>query len=165
MGGAFGKPIRSLLALLTFFTMGHSVTLFVGSYNLTSIPSSWIEFLIPLTIVITASMNLMNAKSELKKISPFHFFLVLSFGFIHGMGFAGDLRSLLALSDSILLPLLSMNLGLEIGQIIIVALIWFLSFLCLDFAKWQVGDMRKYLSLFALIGGLYFTLLHLPING
>jgi hypothetical protein len=165
MGGVLSKKLKALLILITAFTLGHSLTLFIGSYNLFNIPAPWVEFLIPLTIVVTSAVNLRTPKAEYQKIRPIHFFMVLSFGFIHGMGFAGDLRSILSQSDSIFIPLLGMNLGLEIGQLIIVSAVWLLSYAFLYLVKWSEADIKKYLSFLALVGGLYFTLLHLPING
>lgn len=164
MASVAWKNHKALLALITAFTLGHSITLFAGTFYWLKIPSLLVEFLIPLTIVISAVLNLWKPVDDDKGINLHRYLLVLFFGFIHGMGFAGDLRSLLAKTDSILIPLLSMNIGLELGQIYIITFCWGISHLLVSFTPLHDQKRRQYLSLIALVGGLFFTLLHLPIN-
>lgn len=119
---------KKLLILITAFTIGHSLTLALSAFNLIRIPSELIEFVIPLTILITTLSNLgNNAKS------PFHgrwiYVMALLFGLIHGMGFSNYLKSLLGTDVSIIAQLLAFNLGLELGQILIVITILVLAHL------------------------------------
>ena len=92
-----------------------------------------IEFLIPLTIFITALANLFSRK---QKVSPFqHYFkygAALFFGLIHGLGFSNYLRSLLGSERGLALPLFSFNVGIEVGQIIIVSIIMLLTKVVVD---------------------------------
>ena len=161
--GVFQSKYKQLAILITAFTIGHSFTLICSSYNLIYISIKWIEFLIPLTIVFTSALNLWLAKKTF--VNPiFNYLLILVFGFVHGMGFANDLRMMLAEADAIFIPLISMNIGLEFGQILLVAFIFLLSFLGRKYLAISESSRMKYLSVLALAGGLYFTILNLPFN-
>ncbi|MEO1023545.1 MAG: HupE/UreJ family protein [Bacteroidota bacterium] len=122
------KDIKKVGILVTAFTIGHSVTLALATLNVILIPSEIIEFLIPVTILLTCIYNVTVTRkayqtTENKKNYQFSYLIALLFGLIHGMGFSNYLRMLLGKEESILLPLLSFNLGLEIGQLFIVAII------------------------------------------
>ena len=111
---------RKILILVTAFTIGHSLTLALSTLSLLDIPVNWIEFLIPVTILITAVSNFWVQDFEFKQRFSAHYGLALFFGLIHGLGFSNYLKSLLGKEDSLLGPLFSFNIGLEIGQILIV---------------------------------------------
>ena len=165
MGASFLlQDWKRLLVVVTAFTLGHSLTLALSVLNVFSVNSQWVELLIPVTISLTAVQHLLRERPARNK-TLLLYASALFFGFIHGMGFAGALRSILSQSDSIFFPLLSVNLGLEIGQLIILSVVWLLSYAFLYFANCSEAEIKKYLSLMAWIGGVYFTLLHLPING
>jgi hypothetical protein len=124
---------KKLLILVTAFTLGHSLTLLLATLDLIRIPSDLIEFLIPVTIFLTAMINILQ-KSD-KFYSGSHrikYLAALFFGLIHGMGFSNYLHSLLAAEESLIGPLFSFNLGIEIGQIFIVALIIGLTLLMVE---------------------------------
>lgn len=110
---------RKVLILITAFTIGHSITLALSIFSSILIPSKWIEFLIPLTILITAIRNLFALKNQ--SYSKWTYGVVLLFGFIHGMGFSNYLKSMMSKSESIITQLLAFNIGLELGQLIIVS--------------------------------------------
>lgn len=122
------RDYKQVLILVTAFTIGHSVTLALSVLDVFRISSTWIEFLIPLTIVITAFDNILmsNRQQNLIKVN---YFLALLFGLIHGMGFANIARLAIAKEQSIFLPLLGFNIGLELGQILMVFVILGFSFL------------------------------------
>ncbi len=119
---------KKILILVTAFTIGHSLTLALSTLSLLDIPVNWIEFLIPVTILITAVSNFWVHDFEFKQRFSAHYGLALFFGLIHGLGFSNYLKSLLGKEDSLLGPLFSFNLGLEIGQILIVLVILALSY-------------------------------------
>lgn len=123
------KDWKKVLILVTAFTIGHSITLALSVFNVINIPSTWIEFLIPVTIVITALSNVLKADTEPKGKFPLVYFYALFFGLIHGLGFSNYLKSLLGKSSSIVSELLAFNLGLEAGQLIIVAVVLLVSWL------------------------------------
>lgn len=113
---------RQVLVLVTAFTIGHSLTLALSVYDIYRFNQNWVEFLIPITIIITAVSNLILQK-RLSTSLRLNYVLALLFGLIHGMGFANTIRFMLASDQKIAIPLVSFNLGLEVGQILVVALL------------------------------------------
>lgn len=117
---------RRLLVLVTAFTLGHSLTLALAVLQIVAAPSVWIEFLIPVTIVITAGRNLVGPRDGTAGPALFNgplsgsYIMALGFGLIHGMGFSNYLRSLLG--SEIVAPLFLFNVGLEVGQLLILAI-------------------------------------------
>jgi hypothetical protein len=118
---------KQVLILVTAFTIGHSLTLALSAYDVIRFRSEWIEFLIPATIIVTAVFNFFQ-KDFAPRSLRLNYFLALFFGLIHGMGFANTIRFMLAKKQSIVTPLLSFNLGLEAGQVIVVMLILLVSY-------------------------------------
>ena len=128
------KDWKQVLVLVTAFTIGHSITLFLSVKELVTISSKWVEFLIPCTIVFTAITNLFQKKFTPKSIR-INYFLALFFGLIHGLGFANNIRMALASDQSLGWGLFGFNVGLEAGQIIVVLLILSLAYIVLHFLK------------------------------
>jgi hypothetical protein len=110
---------KKVLVLVTAFTIGHSVTLALSVTDLVHVQTKWIEFLIPVTIFITAFSNVARKRALPDKIE-LNYFFALFFGLIHGLGFSSYLKSLLGTQTNIVAPLLAFNLGLEFGQILVV---------------------------------------------
>ena len=133
---------RKLLILVTAFTIGHSITLALSVFNLINYSMSWIEFLIPVTIVITAFSNVFVKKFVFKSKFPLIYFLALFFGLIHGLGFSNYLKSLLGKSETIVWQLLAFNIGLEVGQLLIVLVILFITLIFVSLFK---VNRREYL--------------------
>lgn len=110
---------RRVLIMVTAFTIGHFLTLFLSVTDVIRANSGWVEFLIPLTIVITALYNLF--KPNLQSVpTAFPYILTLVFGLVHGLGYANAIRFLLVEEQSLGWSLFAFNLGLEIGQIVVV---------------------------------------------
>ncbi len=128
------KDWKKVLILVTAFTIGHSLTLALSVYDVIRVNDNLVEFLIPVTIFITAVFNLFQ-KNFTPKSLQLNYFFALFFGLIHGMGFANSIRFMLAKNESIGLPLLSFNIGLEAGQIVIVFIILLLSYLLITVLK------------------------------
>ncbi len=126
---------KKLLVLVTAFTVGHSVTLALSTLNWINFPSALIEFLIPVTILLTAISNFWVKSFDFKSKYPLIYFLALFFGLIHGLGFSTYLKSLLGKEESIIGPLFTFNLGLELGQLLIVSLILIISFIFVSVLK------------------------------
>jgi len=120
---------RKLLVLVTAFTIGHSITLALSTLNIINISRNWTEFLIALTIIITAINNCFVKDFTFKTKYPAIYFYALFFGLIHGLGFSTLLKSMLGRDTSIITQLFAFNLGLEVGQLIIVSVILLFSFL------------------------------------
>lgn len=110
---------RAALLTVSAFTVGHSITLGVAVAGWLTPSAAWIEFLIPVTIVATGVENLWRGERVSRGRWPFvRPVLALVFGLVHGMGFAGYLRALLG--DEIGVPLLGFNIGVELGQLMIL---------------------------------------------
>ncbi len=123
----FFRHWKKVLILVTAFTIGHSLTLALATLNVIHVNSGFIEFLIPLTIFITALGNLFQKNEKFSSsLHLFKYFAALFFGLIHGLGFSNYLRSLLSNENDMLTPLFAFNVGVELGQILIV--LGFLSF-------------------------------------
>jgi uncharacterized membrane protein len=138
---------RKLLILITAFTIGHSLTLVLATLNLVQIDGDLIEFLIPLTIFLTALANvLMDNKKVSSTLHYMKYAAALFFGLIHGLGFSNYLRALLGGEKSLVLPLFSFNLGIEAGQILIVFCILILTMLVVDLLKYPRRDWHLLLS-------------------
>lgn len=137
------NQFKKVLILVTAFTIGHSITLALSTLNLVIIRANIIEFLIPVTILITAISNLFNQK---KGKAYFIYLITLFFGFIHGLGFSNYLKELLGKESSIVTPLLAFNIGLEIGQVLIVAVHFLLLFLAMNIFKMNHKNWRLFLS-------------------
>jgi ABC-type antimicrobial peptide transport system permease subunit len=119
---------KKVLILVTAFTVGHSITLALATLNIVRFRSDVIEFLIPVTIVLTAFGNLFNNPKTAgrladEKAPKLRYIMALLFGLIHGLGFSNYLRSLLGREASLFQPLLAFNIGLEIGQLAIVLIV------------------------------------------
>ncbi|OYW18881.1 MAG: HupE / UreJ protein [Sphingobacteriales bacterium 12-47-4] len=133
---------KKVLVLVTAFTIGHSITLALSTLNYVDIPSDWIEFLIPVTILITALSNLGVKGFEFKSRFPLIYFFALFFGLIHGLGFSNYLKSILGKNDNLVADLLAFNLGLELGQLMIVALAMLFSWIFIQLFR---VERRTYL--------------------
>ena len=128
------KDWKQVLVLVTAFTIGHSLTLYLSVKELVTVSTKWVEFLIPCTIFITAIVNLFQKKFTPRTIR-INYFLALFFGLIHGLGFANTIRVALASDQSLGWGLFGFNVGLEAGQIIVVLIILAISVLILDVFK------------------------------
>lgn len=123
------KEAKRLLILITSFTAGHSITLVLSTLDAIRVNTTWIEFLIPITILITALSNLINAEKSADTSFRMRYAGALFFGLIHGMGFSFLLKSMLGSEENILMPLFAFNLGIEAGQILIVIAVLLFSLL------------------------------------
>ena len=153
---------KKILILVTAFTLGHSLTLALSTLDIIRVSSAWVEFLIPLTIVLTAVSNLFH-----KQLNPsslrMNYFLALFFGLIHGLGFANTIRFSLLSSQDIFIPLLGFNLGLEVGQIVFVSLILILAYLFVIKIKLPQRLWIVSLSLISLIISGYICIDRWPL--
>jgi len=120
---------KKLLVLVTAFTIGHSITLALSTLNIINLSRDWTEFLIPITIIITAINNCFVKDFKFKSKYPTIYFFALFFGLIHGLGFSTLLKSMLGKNTNIITQLFAFNLGLEVGQLFIVSIILLFSFL------------------------------------
>lgn len=152
---------RKVLLLVTAFTLGHSITLALATLRLIEYSTDLIEFLIPITILLTAVANFFHKNSESilqkEKGSQIRYPMAMAFGLIHGMGFSNYLRSLLGREESIITPLFAFNVGLEIGQILIVLAVLGLAFVFVDLLKVRKRDWV--LAVSGIVIGVALTLI------
>lgn len=113
------RDARNALWVVTAFTVGHSITLVLAVTGLVTLPSRLIEFLIPVTIVITGIENIIVADRK-RAIWGGRYRPVFAgvFGLVHGAGFANYLKALFV--DRIVVPLFGFNVGIELGQIVVL---------------------------------------------
>ena len=138
---------RRLIILVTAFTIGHSITLALSSFEIVVIPSNIVEFLIPVTIFLTALRNVTSSASPGQSVNmTSHYLMALGFGFIHGMGFSNYFRALMMDSSSIVVPLLGFNLGIEAGQLMVVVAIMFVAFLIVNVIGVKHRDWNLFVS-------------------
>jgi hypothetical protein len=123
---------KQIAVLVTAFTLGHSVTLALSAMKIIIADSYLIELLIPVTILLTALYNLFQKPGTHETNMNANYIMALSFGFIHGLGFSNFFNAILGDSMNIVYPLFAFNLGLEIGQLLIVVVFFVVYFLLLQ---------------------------------
>lgn len=154
------RNLKKVLILVTAFTIGHSLTLLLSVLDVIRFSSDWVEFLIPVSIVLMAVWHLVNSHrwQQLKT----DYVLAAVFGLVHGMGFANIIRFMLAANQDITVPLLSFNLGVEAGQIALVSVILFLQWLIVQKAGLPQRIWIIVLCSIAGIWGLWMALQRIP---
>ena len=141
------QHLKNIFILVTAFTIGHSLTLALATLNIIIIPSKIIEFLIPVTIFTTCVYNVTSTQGTASKERiNINYAMALFFGLIHGMGFSNYLRMLLSNKESIIMPLFSFNVGLEIGQLLIVGLILGILFVAEKIFKVKHREWNLFIS-------------------
>jgi len=138
---------KQILILVTAFTIGHSITLALSTLNIINVKIELIEFLIPVTIFITAGSNLFKNENHISdRPMQMNYFYASFFGLIHGLGFSNYLRSMLGKDESIITQLLAFNLGLEFGQLVIVVLFMSACFILVDLFGLNRRDWKMVIS-------------------
>ena len=130
---------KRLLALVSLFTLGHTLSLFLTHYEVVTVTAKWIEFLIPITIIFTGIYNLFNLKRGLKESKAIVLFVVtLFFGLIHGFGFGRYFNQIN--DDKEVMPLIEFALGIELSQLIIVVFVMVLGYFMHTFFRFKQRD-------------------------
>lgn len=121
---------RHVLWLVTLFTLGHTLALFLSVYEIVRVDVDYVEFLIPVTILVTAIFDIATAGKKIKN-SNFNllYFTTAFFGLIHGLGFSSYFKMIAAGTESKFWPLLEFALGIEIAQVIVVLAVLILGFI------------------------------------
>ncbi|MCV9932176.1 HupE/UreJ family protein [Flavobacterium sp. LS1R47] len=144
------KDWKRILLLVTIFTVGHTLALLLSVYGIVTIKVNIVEFLIPITILITAFFNFFTAgKSSKTESINLVFFITLFFGIIHGLGFSNYFRTILGGSPtSKLLPLGEFALGIEAAQIIVVFVVLIISYIVQTIFRFSKRDWTLAMSAF-----------------
>ncbi|MEM0938303.1 MAG: HupE/UreJ family protein [Bacteroidota bacterium] len=149
---------KKVLVLVTSFTIGHSITLALSTLRIISINPELIEFLIPVTILITALSNLFIKDQRIVEEKILNNYLYAGFfGLIHGLGFSNYLRALLGQDETIIMQLLAFNVGLEVGQLVIVALFMVVGFIFVSISGVSRRDWKIVIS--SAVGGIALMLM------
>lgn len=146
------KDWKRVLILVSLFTLGHTLALLFSVFEVVIIKASLVEFLIPITILITALFHLFTAgKSGKKESITFVAFVTLFFGIIHGLGFSNYFKSILP-GENVdkLVPLLEFALGIEVAQIIVVLIVLLLSYIVQTFFRFSKRDWTLVMSAFVI---------------
>lgn len=136
---------KKILVLVTAFTIGHSVTLAMSVLNWIKMPTELIEFLIPVTIFLTAVYNVYRSPREDGRIKG-NYLMALFFGFIHGMGFSNYLRALTSDAGELAGQLFAFNVGLEFGQLLIVVAFFAIYYVIKLIFHFQHRDWKLFIS-------------------
>ncbi len=158
------KDWRRLLLLISLFTLGHTLALFLSVFGIVYIKVNLIEFIIPITILIVAIFNLFTAGKNNKNESiSLIAFVTLFFGIIHGLGFSNYFKTILpgSATDK-LLPLSEFALGIEAAQIIVVFVILILSYIVQTFFRFSKRDWTLVMSAF-IIGVIVPLIIQSPL--
>lgn len=155
MGACFLLPDwKKLLVVITAFTVGHSLTLALSVLSFISVDSQWVELLIPVTIALTALQQWRGQSLDRNK-TLLLYCSALGFGFIHGMGFANNIRFMLSQDQSLVWGLLGFNLGLEAGQLVFMTLFLLLAQAVVQFLKLERQKWTQSVALFTFGLSLY----------
>jgi hypothetical protein len=147
-----GGSLRSLIKVVTAFTLAHSVTLSLAVLNIVALPSRWVESAIALSIVYVAAENVWRGSTSLRG----RWLVTFVFGLVHGLGFASALREMHLPQANVAASLVGFNLGVEIGQIAVVSL----AYLALDVLRNRTWapSFRQWVSVAtALVGFVWFV--------
>lgn len=136
------KDWKKIILSVTLFTLGHTTALVFSVYKILVVKASFIEFLIPITILLTAIYNLASiGKSNKKGSINWVFLITLFFGIIHGFGFSNYFNTLLGgSSNSKLVPLLEFALGIEAAQLTVVLAVLVLAYIVQTVFKFSRRD-------------------------
>jgi hypothetical protein len=138
---------KKVLILVTAFTIGHSLTLALSTFNLINVNTDLVEFLIPTSILFTTLINIFRSPNvSSPQYLRINYFLALFFGLIHGMGFSNYLKGILGKNTNVAEQLLAFNLGLEFGQLIIVVTVLFLSYIFIGIFSVSRRDWNMVIS-------------------
>lgn len=128
------KDWKKVAVMVTAFTIGHSLTLVLSALKYVDVPVSIIEFLVPLTIAATAVANLLQKPETKSKRLPLIYFMALFFGLIHGLAYATTILDLEG-SEGLVGHVFAFNVGIELAQLLVVALVLFISFILVDMIR------------------------------
>lgn len=151
------KSWKNVLLLATVFTFTHCLALVFSVYEIIVIEASWIEFLIPVTIVSTALFNIVDSNDQKENRNIwFHVLATGIFGLVHGFGFSNYFKMMIMGEEDKLSPLLGFAGGIEISQVVIVLLV-----LMLAYVVQTIFKVKQ--SLFVMVGSILIILITLPL--
>lgn len=145
--------LKTLIYQASAFTIAHSITLAIAMLDFVTVPSKTVEPIIALSIVYVAFENVFC-----KKLQPSRIMLVFIFGLVHGLGFAGGLASLGVPQGQFLSSLIGFNIGVELGQLIIILAAWYFVGKWFSTKEWYRKRLVIPTSLAVAATGIYWTI-------
>ncbi len=155
------KDWKKVAIMVTAFTIGHSITLALSALNYVHVSRNWIEFLIPVTIAVTAVNNMLQKQTAQQKKLPLIYFFALFFGCFHGLAYASSFLDLEG-KEGLVAHLFAFNLGIELAQLIVVAAVLFISFILVELLKISRLGWIRVASLAILAFSLYMAFQRFP---
>lgn len=143
------KDWAKTMVLVTFFTLGHTLSLLLGAYDIVNLSVKFVEFLIPLTILIAAIVNIISGGKLATQNTKLLYVFAVFFGVIHGLAYYGDLKIVLV-GGSKLLKIIEISIGVETAQLIIAFILLILGTLVQSFFRISKRDWILVLSSIAL---------------
>lgn len=158
------KDWKRILLLVSVFTIGHTVALLLSVFGIIAVKVNLVEFLIPITILITALFHLFTAGKATKNDGlNLVFFVTLFFGIIHGLGFSNYFKTILGGSaSSKLIPLGEFALGIEVAQLVVVFVVLILSYIVQTVFRFSRRDWALVMSAFV-VGVVIPMIIESPI--
>ena len=158
------KDWKRILLLVSVFTIGHTLALLLSVFGIIAIKVNIVEFLIPITILITAIFHLFTAGKASKNEGVNLIFMVtLFFGIIHGLGFSNYFKTILGgTPTSKLLPLGEFALGIEAAQLVVVFVVLIISYIVQTVFRFSKRDWALVMSAF-IIGVVIPMIIESPI--
>jgi hydrogenase/urease accessory protein HupE len=155
------KDWKKILLLITAFTIGHCATLILVSVGVIDINTKWVEICIPITIAITALLNIIRKNNKQHPLYIMYSF-ALFFGLIHGMAYGVNSISSLYNNNEVLPLTLAFNLGVEVGQIAIVIATLYLNWAVTKQLGFNEKIWRIFLSSIILVYAIYLAINNIP---
>ncbi len=158
------KDWKRVLLLVSIFTIGHTIALFLSVFGVIAVKINLVEFMIPITILFTAIYNLFTSgKSSKNNTITIIGFVTLFFGIIHGLGFSNYIKNILSgAPQSKIIPLFEFALGIESSQLIVVFVVLILSYLVQTVFRFSKRDFTLVMSAFV-IGVVIPLIVNSPI--
>ena len=151
------KSWKNVLVLATVFTITHCLALVLSVYELLTINVSWIEFLIPVTIFLTAIFNITSSNGQKGNNQIwFHVLATGFFGLVHGFGFSNYFKMMIMGENDKIGPLFGFASGIEVSQVIIVTLVLVLAYVVQSILKVKQ-------RLFIWVGSILIMLITIPL--
>ncbi|HAF78340.1 MAG TPA: HupE / UreJ protein [Maribacter sp.] len=151
------KSWKNVLWLATVFTITHCLALVFSVYEIMVVDATWIEFLIPVTILATALFNIVDVLLlKENRTIWFHMLATGFFGLVHGFGFSNYFKMMIMGEEDKLAPLLGFAGGIELSQVVIVLLV-----LVLAFVVQTLMNVKQ--RVFILVGSIVVILITLPL--
>ena len=154
---------KRILVLITAFTIGHTISLFAAVLNFISLSNVWVEFLITVTILLTALYDVLNKKMSYSKGKlTLIYSCALMFGLIHGLAFSSDLKMIIGNGDLVWLKLFYANLGIEAAQLILVIILLIINLISLRIVKINYREYTLFISSAIFGVALYLSIIRIP---